>query len=112
MEQRQLKWWGMVLRMGSDSMAKNVLSAKRDEVSRRGWRGSMGLAATLQGRAESAGLGQQDLWVRTRWCGSSPTPVAASESPEAPPAANTSGGAAAAALSPLAPGSVGPPCDA
>ena len=100
-EQRQLKWWGMVLRMSPDSMVKSVLSAKRDGVSRRGLRGAMGLAATLQGRAETAGLGQQDLWVRARW---GAPPAASEEQPAQPPKTTANGGAAVAALPPLAPG--------
>ena len=65
--QRQVRWWGMVLRMGADSFLRQTLVAARPEQSRVGWKTAGALVPSIRRLAQLAELGEEERWDRPRW---------------------------------------------
>ena len=65
--QRQVRWWGMVLRMGTDTFLRQTLLTARPEQSRVGWKTAGAMVPNMRKQSQLAELDEGNPWDRPKW---------------------------------------------
>ena len=66
-EKRQLAWWGRILRMGPNALAKTALLSRMPGPSYVGWQRPRTLVPRLRKLVDRAGLVEEAVWERDKW---------------------------------------------